>query len=111
MNANILRTIVAGCALLAPAFAHAQEVLGREHNQQQRISQGIASGQITATGAARLERREARINASRHADLAASLGHLTPGETYRLNARENAASNRIYADKHNDIAQPGVIPH
>ena len=27
-----------------------------------------------------------------------------------LNRRENRLSSRIYDDKHNDVAQPGVIP-
>ena len=97
-------------AVLVPIAAAAQEVRNRQADQQGRIAQGIASGQITAAGAGRLERREARINASRRADLAANGGHLTGAEHRRLNQRENAASNRILVDKHNDVAQPGVVP-
>ena len=97
-------------ALLIPAAAAAQEVQNREATQQQRISQGVASGQITAAGASRIEQREANINATRRADLAANGGHLTPGEYNSLNQRENAASATIYNDKHNAITQPGVAP-
>lgn len=104
------RLMAAALAVLAPVAASAQEVRGRELHQQQRIGQGLSSGQITAGGASKLENREARINASRRADLAANGGHLTRGESRNLNRRENAASAHIYTDKHNDIAQPSVIP-
>ncbi len=103
------RLLAAALIMLPPLAASAQEVRGREAQQQQRIGQGFSSGQITAGGAARLENREGRINASRRADLAANGGHLTPGEHRRLDRRENVASARIYNDKHNDIAQPGVV--
>ena len=110
MTRTRLRLLVATSALLIPFAASAQEVRNRELHQQQRIGQGLESGQITANGASRLESREARINASRRADLAANGGHLTPGEYRNLNRRENAASSQIYRDKHNGIAQPGVVP-
>jgi hypothetical protein len=84
--------------------------LGRERIQQQRIGQGLSSGQITARGAANLENREAAINTSRTADLAANGGHLTGSEYRNLNRRENSLSRQIYVDKHNDVAQPGVVP-
>ena len=109
MTSNTVRLLAGSLALLVPVAASAQEVSGREQ-QQQRIGQGLASGQITAGGSAKLERREARIDASRRADLAANGGHLTPGEYRNLNHRETAASAQIYKDKHNDIAQPGVVP-
>lgn len=110
MTSTRLRLLTASLALLTSFVASAQEVRDRELYQQQRIGQGLASGQITANGAAKLENREAHINASRRADLAANGGHLTPGEHRNLNRRENAASARIFRDKHNDVAQPGVVP-
>lgn len=105
-----LRVATIALALLVPIAASAQEVRDRELNQQQRIGQGLSSGQITARGDLGLERREADINASRVGDLARNGGRLTPGEHRRLNRRENALSRRIYVDKHNAIAQPGVVP-
>jgi hypothetical protein len=102
--------VAAALILAAPLAASAQEVLDRERTQQERIGQGVASGQITAGGAAKLENRERRINASRRADLASNGGRLTAGERRNLNRRENAASSHIYQDKHNDVAQPGVVP-
>lgn len=97
-------------ALILPCAASAQEVRDREVNQQGRIAQGIRSGQITRGGAATLERREAAINATRRADLAEHGGHLTARESRDLNLRENDLSRHIYVDKHNDVAQPGVVP-
>ena len=97
-------------AATLPIAASAQEVRGRELTQQQRIGQGLGNGQITARGATNLERREAAINGSRTNDLAANGGHLTSGESRNLNRRENSLSRQIYVDKHNDIAQPGVVP-
>ncbi len=110
MTSTRLRMLAGMLAMLVPLAASAQEVRNRELNQQRRIGQGLASGQITARGAAKLEARESRINASRRADLAANGGRLTAGERRNLNRRENAASARIYTDKHNGIAQPGVVP-
>lgn len=110
MTSSKVRALTTALAILVPIAAGAQEVRNREANQQGRIAQGIGSGQITAGGTGNLESREAHINASRRADLAAHGGHLTNRETRRLNGRENALSKRIHADKHNDIAQPGVMP-
>ena len=101
---------IAGALLLSAPVVHAQEVRGREANQQGRIAQGIGSGQITAGGARNLERREGNLNAQRRADLAANGGHLTGHEYRNLNRRENRLSRSIYRDKHNGIAQPGDVP-
>jgi len=110
MNNTRTRLLAATLIVVLPLSGMAQEVRNREANQQNRIGQGLQSGQITAGGASHLERREASINASRRADLAANGGHLTAGEYRNLNRRENSVSRNIYTDKHNDIAQPGVTP-
>ena len=104
------RVMAGTLAVLLPLAAHAGPVRNREARQQARISQGIASGQITAGGAQHLETREGNINRSRERDLAANGGHLTGGERANLNRRENNVSRNIYRDKHNGIAQPGVTP-
>jgi hypothetical protein len=110
MKPTRIRMLAAALIVALPLAASAQEVRNREANQQQRIGQGLQSGQITAHGASNLENREASINQQRRADLAANGGHLTPGEQRNLNHRENNVSNQIYRDKHNGIAQPGVTP-
>lgn len=111
MKRNPTRVLAAALIAILPLTGMAQEVRNREANQQARIGQGLRSGQVTAGGASHLENREASINASRRADLAANGGHLTAGESRNLNRRENSVSRNIYADKHNDIAQPGVVPN
>ena len=110
MKHNYTCLLAATLVIVLPLTSMAQEVRDREANQQARIAQGMRSGQVTARGATHLENREASINASRRADLAANGGHLTRGESKNLNRRENSVSRNIYADKHNDVAQPGVLP-
>jgi hypothetical protein len=83
-------------------------VVGREATQQRRIAQGVASGQITAAGAASLENRERALNQSRVADRTGNGGALTPGQHAGLDQQANGVSHQIYTDKHNQPTQPGV---
>ncbi len=107
MNRILLGT---AALVLIISTAKAAEVLNREHLQQQRIAQGVGSGQLTARETGHLEHREATIDASRRADLRAHGGHLTAAEHANLNARENSVSAQIYDEKHNLRTQPGVAP-
>lgn len=90
MHSRCSQWVAVSLAIPLPVAASAQEVRGRELQQQ-----GIGSGQITARGAANPETRAGRINASREAVLAANGGHLTRSDYRRLNGREAALSNRI----------------
>ena len=110
MPLSSTRLLAGALAVLVPLAAQAGEVDHREGRQQGRIGQGLASGQITAGGAGQLEHREADINRSREHDLAAHGGHLTTGEDRNLDRRRTSLSGSIDRDKHNDIAQPGVVP-
>lgn len=73
----------------------------REENQQDRIAEGIKSGQLTAGEAAHLEKREAAINKEIKTDRAANGGKLTPAERHQVNRQENRTSAAIYRKKHN----------
>jgi hypothetical protein len=73
----------------------------REENQQDRIANGVQSGQLTAGETKSLEGQEAGLNAQARADRAGDDGHLTAGERSQLNGEQNHLSNEIYADKHN----------
>ncbi len=53
------------------------EVGQRQENQQDRIAQGVKSGQLTAGETAHLEKNEARINNEVRNDRAANGGKLT----------------------------------
>jgi hypothetical protein len=77
------------------------EVGKRAENQQDRIAQGIQSGQLTAGEAAHLENNEAKINKEVRNDRAANGGKLTPQERKQVNRQQNRMSRQIYRDKHN----------
>ena len=81
-------------------------VADRAGNQQQRIGQGVSSGQITARGASNLENREANINQTARQDRQANGGALNQQQRQNLNQRQNNVSNSIYTDKHNAATQP-----
>ncbi|MGH9504357.1 MAG: hypothetical protein ACRD20_16020 [Terriglobales bacterium] len=81
------------------------EVGQRERNQQERIAQGVKSGQLTAGEAAHVEHREAAINHEVHNERAANGGTLTPAERRQVNRQENRTSRAIYRKKHNGRIQ------
>ncbi|HEV8074284.1 MAG TPA: hypothetical protein VGP66_00455 [Candidatus Acidoferrum sp.] len=77
----------------------------RQENQQDRIAQGIKSGQLTAGETAKLENQQKGINQQVKADRAANGGKLTAGEKKQVNKEQNAASKNIYNKKHNANTQ------
>lgn len=81
---------------------YGNNVIGqRRENQQDRIAQGIRSGQLTAGETARLERQQQSINREDAAMRSANGGKLTAGDKAVLSRRQNNASKNIYAKKHN----------
>jgi len=88
--------------LLATGTAYAQaETPGidqRQANQEQRIEQGIASGQLNQRETNRLEREQTRIN--RMEDRAKADGVVTKRERSKINHAQNRASRDIYRQKH-----------
>lgn len=82
------------------------EVGQRRENQQDRIAQGIRSGQMTAGEAARTENREQGINQQVHADRQANGGKLNGSEKKQINKEQNGASRQIYRQKHNSKVAP-----
>lgn len=81
------------------------EVGKRAENQQDRIGQGVKSGQLTSGEAAHLERNQARINNEVRNDRAANGGKLTAQQKQQVNRQQNAQSRQIYRDKHNGRRQ------
>lgn len=77
------------------------EVGKRAENQQDRIGQGVKSGQLTAGETKNLETNESRINQEVHNDRAANGGKLTQQERQQVNRQQNKMSKQIYKDKHN----------
>ncbi len=81
------------------------EVGQRQRLQQERIAQGVKSGQLTAGETAHLEGREAHINKEVHNERAANGGTLTQAERRQVNRQENRTSRAIYRKKHNARVQ------
>ena len=95
----------AAAALLAVTLPADQKIAQRKENQQDRIAQGVKSGQLTAGETARLENREARLNKETRTDRAANGGKLTSAEKQQVNRQQNRMSRTIYKDKHNSVVQ------
>jgi hypothetical protein len=86
---------------LTMVTANAQTVNQRRENQQDRIGQGVNSGQLTAGETANLESKEAALNHEIHNDRSMNGGKLTAGERAQVNRQQNRLSRQIYRDKHN----------
>lgn len=68
-------------------------------NQQQRIENGLKSGQLSTKEAAQLEHQEAQVDKMEQKDL--RNGSISPQEQAKLNAAQKQVSQDVYADKHN----------
>ncbi len=98
---NAILGVLAGLVLVGSvAFAQSETPVidQRQANQERRIDQGIASGQLTEREAARLERQQNRIN--RMEDRAKSDGVVTARERARIKAMQDRASRDIFREKH-----------
>ena len=93
------RTWIAGSILFATA-AFAQ-VNDRRVDQQDRIANGVQSGQLTAGETKSVEGQEANLNREIRDDRQANGGTLTQQERQQVNGQQNHLSNEIYNDKHN----------
>lgn len=91
--------------MLSLASAQAATINQRRENQQDRIAQGVASGQLTARETSRLEGREARLNRGIRDDREDHNGHLTGRERTQIHRQQNHLSRSIYRDKHNRFRQ------
>jgi hypothetical protein len=100
-----------GLACGGAAFAQAPPgtVQNGLNTEQQRVNQGVNSGQLTPREDANEEAHEQSIQAQRNQDLRANGGHLTPAERAHLDKRLNYNSGRVYRLKHNDAKDhPGA---
>jgi hypothetical protein len=76
-------------------------VNARQDRQQNRINQGVHSGQLTRGETSNIEHNETAIHNEARSDRAANGGHLTPGEHNQIEHQQNKESGKIYHDKHN----------
>src|ERR1700720_3138375 len=77
------------------------EVGQRQENQQDRIAQGVKSGQLTAGEAAKLEKQQQGINREVKGMREENGGKLSKGDKALVNKQQNQASRNIYNKKHN----------
>lgn len=84
-----------------PNHPRVNQINRREQHQQNRIANGVKSGQLTPGETARLERRENRLARNEKRDMARDNGHLTRRDQASLNHEANHVSRHIYRDKHN----------
>jgi len=101
-TATCLGVIAAGLLSTAALAQTVQQDQQRDVNQQQRIEQGLQSGQLSTREAGQLERQQQHVDKMEAHDLRD--GSISPGEQARLNAAQNRASAGIAADKHNGVA-------
>jgi len=78
-----------------------QTIQQRKKSQQDRIANGIQSGQLTAGETKNLENKAANLNKEERQMRAADSGKLTAADRAKLNRQQNRLSNDIYQDKHN----------
>jgi hypothetical protein len=91
----------AGAGKVDPGHPRVNQINKREQNQQNRIANGVKSGQLTPGETRRLERGEQRLQNNEKKDMAKDNGHLTKQDQRHLNREANHMSKRIYKDKHN----------
>jgi hypothetical protein len=99
--------VLVALAMAGAAFAQADpatpRVDRRQANQQKRIQQGVASGQLTPKETRRLQAQQDRI-ATAEAE-AKSDGVVTRKERAGLTARQNRANRNVYRNKHDAQAR------
>jgi hypothetical protein len=105
---KIIATILTGsisCMFaVAPVFGADNDpgIQQREINQQNRINQGVQSGQLTPKETGKLDAQQARIQQREDRMAAKNGGNLTAKDKAKLTKQQNRASKNIYDKKHND---------
>jgi uncharacterized membrane protein YebE (DUF533 family) len=93
---------MSGMTVLMASLAYGQAgtpgIDQRQVNQEQRIDQGIASGQLNQREAARLDRQQNHID--RMENRAKSDGIVTRKERARIGAAQKRTSEHILREKH-----------
>ena len=102
LHATLAVAIAAVCCGTAIAQTTGSEVQ-RNLNQQERVEQGLQSGQLNTREAAKLEQGEARVD--RMESNAMKDGSLSDAEKARIRKAQNTESAAIYGQKHD--AQTG----
>lgn len=97
---QILLAVSAMVAMAGTAYAQAGSpgIDQRQANQERRIDQGIASGQLNEPEAARLNKQQDHID--KMENKAKADGVVTNKERQRIHNAQDRASRNIYREKH-----------
>lgn len=106
---TLMLALSAGAMAQAVAASGAEQRIDqRQANQEQRIQQGVAKGELTTHEQLRLQRGQVRIDAAQQR--AQADGKLTTHEQQRIEKRQDVQSKVIYRHKHDSdpvrVAQP-----
>jgi hypothetical protein len=107
--ASMALALAGGAVLAQPAptgAASTPRIDQRQANQDKRIDQGVASGQLTPRETRKLEREQAAINRSENK--AKADGVVTAGERRHLTKMQDAAGRDIRRQKHDVQHRPGA---
>ena len=94
-----ITALIAGLGVLGAALPASARINQRQTHQQQRIANGLGSGRLSASEAARLERQQAHIARYEARSRADGYG-LSRTERARVEAMQDRASRHIYYHKH-----------
>lgn len=95
---TLLVAVLAAFALPVLAQTNTPTIDQRQANQQQRIDQGVKSGQLTGKEAARLEKGQEHVQ--KVEDKAKADGVVTKKERARIQHAEDVQSRHIAREKH-----------
>jgi hypothetical protein len=88
-----------------PAPVTGESVQDRKENQQDRIANGVKSGELNANETTTLEKKESNLNQEERDMRKLDNGKLTTADKTTLNQQQNQLSHQIYQDKHNSAVQ------
>ena len=106
MNKKLVSFAIAAM-LTATCFARTDSddkkptIRQRKENQQDRIHQGVKSGQLTRGERRHIEKKEHALNQEERDMRKMDHGKLTKQDRKTLNQQQNQVSKQIYKDKHN----------
>ena len=97
--------VLIGLAMPAAYAGQGATINARKENQQDRIANGVNSGQLTSRETANLETKESALSKEEHHMRASDNGKLTAGDRATLQHQQNRLSRQIYRKKHNGRVQ------
>ena len=100
LNFGILGIAVAASIFANAALAETPHFNQRQQNQEDRITQGVKSGELTRREAGNLVQGQAELQ--RMENRAKHDGTVTKKERARLHSKANMESNKIRRNKNND---------